>query len=211
MYNNIYDDYIRSILGYPTRNSYNNMMSYSNQANDYYNNASNMVNNTVDNSELEECYPDIYRIVYPMVLKRTSNIEIQLSNEEIENMTDEIYNALEEDGNSIQLNINLGNDVRSSQSNSSKSSDIKPEIKISESSEKRTETRQINRTLRDLIKILLIRELLNRPRRRPRPPFFPGNRPNNQRPLFRQNYPFRTVENSFNSDFDINNYDIYEV
>ncbi len=67
-------------------------------------------------------------------------------------------------------------------------------LKIKEKTEKR-ETRQINKGLRDLIKILLLRELLNRPGQRPpmpgpgpyppvRPPMpGPGPRPPVRHPL----------------------------
>lgn len=168
MYNETYDEYIRSILGYPAVENYqNNRNQYSNNVN-------------LENSELEKCYPEIYKIVYPMVSKRCSNSSSNITDEELERMTDEIYFALENQ-NETQININLTNNVRSNTNTYTKQSDKRADTKIKETTNEKRETRQFNRGLRDLIKILLIRELLNRPGRPPigpRPPFPPpGHRP----------------------------------
>lgn len=211
MYNETYDEYIRSILGYPPISSNNNYQSYNNQ-NTY---------NTTNDIELEKCYPEIYKIVYPMVTKKCSNVKASLTNEDIENMTDEIYYALEE-RNEIQLNINLTNDVRTSEINktrtsTTKSVDKRPEVRISEKTGENSETREVrqfNRGLRDLIKILLIRELLNRPGRppqHPRPPM-PGSggpRPP-VRPPMRPPYGNRPGGTPFNREFETSSYDIFE-
>ena len=131
-------------------------------------------------------------------------------------MTNEIYFALEGRAE-VQLNINLGNEVRKSEttnSNMTKISEKQPSVKISETSSEKRETRQINTGLRDLIQILLIRELLRRrrPGERPgRPPMprppMPGPRPP-MRPPFRPG--FGPGGPMFNRDFEISNYDIYE-
>lgn len=206
MYNETYDEYIRSILGYPPMNTYNNYQEYSNQ-NTY---------ETRTDVELEKCYPEIYKIVYPMVAKKCNNIRGSFTNDDIDNMTDEIYYALEE-RNEVQLNINLTNDVRVSETNVNKSTvaDKKPEVKLSEvaSNEKR-ETRQLNRGLRDLIKILLIRELLNRPGRphNPRPPMpGPGHGPRPpMRPPMRPPFGQGNRGIPFNREFETSSYDIFE-
>ena len=184
MYNESYDEYIRSILGYPPVETYNYQ--------DY--NRNNFEART--EMELEKCYPEIYKIVYPMITKKCNNTRGNISNEEIENMTDEIYYALEE-RNEIQLNINLTNEVRTTEATNGKTSklvDKKPEVKVTETTEEKRETRQFNRGLRDLIKILLIRELLNRPVRPPmRPPY--GSRPGMM---------------PFDREFETSNFDIFE-
>lgn len=206
MYNETYDEYIRSILGYPPINSYNNYQDYNNQ---------NMNFESRTDLELEKCYPEIYKIVYPMVTTKCSNVRNSVTNDDIENMTDEIYYALEE-RNEIQLNINLTNEVRTNElSNTSKMANKKPEVKVTESPEGKRETRQINRGLRDLIKILLIRELLNRPRRphNPHPPMHgPGHggpRPPS-RPPMRPPFGPRPGGMPFNREFETSNYDIFE-
>lgn len=203
MYNETYDEYIRSILGYPPVGTYNyqdfNRNNFESRA----------------EIELEKCYPEIYKIVYPMVSKKCSNSRGNLTNEDIENMTDEIYFALEE-RNEIQLNINLTNDVRTAET--TKVADKKPEVRVTESTEEKRDTRQINRGLRDLIKILLIRELLNRPGRpgrpqNPRPPMpgpgGPGPRPP-VRPPMRPPYGPRPGMMPFDREFETSSFDIFE-
>ena len=221
MYNETYDEYIRSILGYPPMRSYeDNYGDYRNQnMNMNYNMTSNMNTNfmnTTTDMDLENCYPEIYKIVYPMVCKKCDGVGMPVTNDDIQNMTDEIYFALEGRAE-VQLNINLGNEVRSSEkanTNMTRETDKKPDVKITEASNENRETRQINRGLRDLIQILLIRELLRRRRipgerpHMPRPPMpGPGPRPP-MRPPFRPGFgPGGTM---FNRDFEMSNYDIFE-
>ena len=72
MYNQTYEDYIRSILGY------NNTSEMSpnpvNQFNYNYSNEfqSNYTNTSRTNEELEDCYRVFYIIVYPMVEKHVA-------------------------------------------------------------------------------------------------------------------------------------------
>ena len=219
MYNETYDDYIRSILGYPTRNQfeqYNQEMpeyqSYQEYRNPTFNTNINISGNNV---ELENSYPEIYKIVYPMVVKKCENIRSEtFSKSDIENMTDEIYYALEEKQEK-RVNINLTNDINgtktqnsSAVSTSAKVENKRPDVKISQKAIENSEKRQINNGLRDLIQILLIRELLNRPRPPFRPPMpnppGPGPRPP-MRPPFRPG-PGRPP---FNRDFGSYN-DLYE-
>ena len=216
MYNETYDEYIRSILGYPSMQTYEEgYQDYRNQnMNMNYNATPNMYNNSMNSNpdmDLESCYPEIYKIVYPMITKKCNNVGTNVTREDIENMTDEIYYALEE-RNDTKVNINLTNEVRgteNSSSNTARTIDKKPDVKISEASGKKRETRQFNRGLRDLIQILLIRELLRR-RREGRPPIFrprPPMRPP-MRPPFRPG--FGPGASMFNRDFEMSNYDIFE-
>lgn len=203
MNNQTYEDYIRSILGYDDYNTsgynFNNQYDYS------YNNTyqPNYSNNRI-NEELEECYPEIYKIVYPMVRKACSGANQTINRDLVERMTDEIYSAVEA-RDEVQVNISLTNNTgqnnRSSNNMNTKNSNTekKAEVKLSqtENSEDRGESRQRrrNNSIRDIIKILILRELLGRPGiinprppSRPHRPFFPGGpgRPggpnNNMRP-----------------------------
>lgn len=153
MYNESYEEYIRSILGYPNYNS----MDYS-------------------DFNLESCYPEIYKVVYPMVNKACSNNTKPITPELVEDLTNEIYSAIEID-NEINLNINLTNKVQNNNRNQKISSNsIKAETEMTE--ENRGEDRQIrNKGLQDLIRILLIRELLKGRDGFPRyrPPIRPHN------------------------------------
>ena len=135
-------------------------------------------------------------------------------------MTDEIYYALES-RNETQININLRNDVNGlktvntsstlasknniSTINNARTENKKPEVKVSETT---GEKRQLNGGLRDLIQILLIRELLNRRRPPFRPPMPnpPGPGP---RPPMRPPFGPGPGRPPFNRDFDSFN-DLYE-
>lgn len=159
MYNEKYDDYIRSILGYPKNNKVDSLNN-----NDY---DTHINNKNIVNMELEKNYPEIYKIVYPMITKKCQDLNFDITIEEIENITNEIYYAVEEN-REIELNINLTNEARTQQMNSrinEKSIDRKNVLNKSEENNKRQ--RILNTQLRDLIKILLIRELLNKPGRVP--------------------------------------------
>lgn len=211
MYNETYDDYIRSILGYPARNKleqYNQEMPEYQNYQEYRNPTFNTnINISGNNVELENSYPEIYKIVYPMVAKKCENARSEtFSKSDIENMTDEIYYALEEKQEK-RININLTNDINGTktQNSSAVSTSVKvenkrPDVKISQKAIENSEKRQINSGLRDLIQILLIRELLNRPRPPfrppmpnppgpgPRPPMRPPFRPGPGRPPFNRNF-----------------------
>lgn len=167
MYNNqSFDDYIRNVLGYPTNNMY-----MGNIADEY-----NMQYFSNNNDELEDCYPEIYKIIYPMISQRCSRVSEPVTREMVETMTDEIFSAIEVN-NEINVNINLQNGTINSK-NQATTGTNQTNREVAKQ-ENRGEDRQFrNRELRDLIQILLIRELLRR-RRRPMPgrPPFPGGRP----------------------------------
>lgn len=177
MYNNqTYEEYIRSILGYPNYN--NNIME-----NDFQN-YSNNYRNEQEIEELENCYPEIYKMIYPKVNEACSMNTKPISPDLIDELANEIYTTIEND-NTINININLGNSVQNSQppENRNSQNNNRRDIKMQEN---RGEDRQFrNNGLLDLIRILLIRELLGRPGNRPpirppmgRPPFpgMPGQR-----------------------------------
>lgn len=168
MHNNgSFDDYIRSVLGYPNSNN-----MYMNNISDEY----NMPYDSNNNEDLEDCYPEIYKIVYPMISQRCSRVSEPITREMVENITDEIYSAIEIN-NEINVNINLQNGTINSKNQAI--TGTSQTHRETSKQENRSEDRQLrNRNLRDLIQILIIRELLRR-RRRPIPgrPPFPGGRP----------------------------------
>ncbi len=171
MYNDeSYEEYIRSILGYPNYNS-----NHFEETQYYPSNYPNYEENT----GLEECYPEIYKTVYPMVTKACNTNVKPINPELIDELTEEIYSSIETE-NEVKININLTNQTSSSNNRNSPSSN-NINTKKENTSEKRGEDRQLrNNSLKDLIKILLIRELLgNRPNRPNRPPFgrLPFDRP----------------------------------
>ena len=193
MYDNQYEEYIRSVLGYPSTANMNQNQMYQNE---YPNPSQISMRN-----DLEAFYPEIYKIIYPMVQKACDGNMGANSREEIEQMTDEIYSAIE-DNNQINLNINLGNTVSTTNLNTQNRNELHKEGVQKKSSEKQeVENRNTegesrisprNNNLRDLIKILLIRELLRRrhnhfpprPPHNPHPPMRPPIMPRNYQPLY---------------------------
>ena len=205
MYNETYDDYIRSILGYPAKKDILIQEQQEYQGYQEYRNPTfeTNINISGNNVELENSYPEIYKIVYPMISKKCENMRSSnITKDDIENMTDEIYYALESK-NETHVNINLANNI--STTKTSNNLNRKSEVKVSETT---GEKRQLNGGLRDLIQILLIRELLNRRRPPFRPPMpnppGPGPRPPMRPPL--RPGPGRPP---FNRDFGMYN-DLYE-
>ena len=143
MNDSIYEQYMRNVLGYQAMNNNTYDMYYDNW------DMSNMVAmNNIQMPELENCYPEIYTIVYPMVQRACSQNTRPITKELIDNMTDEIYFAIED-----------------------------KEMLANRNKEEKGEDRQIRRNtnLNDLIRILILRELLGRPG-------FPGGRPPRPRP-----------------------------
>ncbi len=139
MYYQNYDDYMHSILGYP--NTYDN-------CNECYNSfVKHQMTNAI--SEKEQWYPEIYKIVYPMVKKMCQEIDSSSITEEmVENMTDKIYNNAEpEDYKTCEM--------RNGDVANPNSKEIKKDMR---------QSKQRNEYLRDLIKILILRELSNRQR-----------------------------------------------
>lgn len=193
MYDNQYEEYIRSVLGYPTTANMNQNQMYHEYPNPSQINMRN---------DLEDFYPEIYKIIYPMVQKACDGNMGANSREEIEQMTDEIYSAIE-DNNQINVNINLGNTISTTNMNRTQN---RNEISKEEIQKKSPEKQEVknrntegesrisprNNNLRDLIKILLIRELLRRrhnhfpprPPHNPRPPMRPPIMPRNYQPLY---------------------------
>lgn len=135
MYYNSYEEYMRDVLGY-TKKRYNSIY------NDYDNYFSDR-----SKSELENMYPEIYKIIYPMICKITSNQKTQLTSEQLDNMVNEIYENIEQDENDNRKGVEVKNNNK-----------IKIQEKSKEKDDKRF--RANNYILRDLIKILIIRELI---------------------------------------------------
>ena len=190
MNNQSYEEYIRNIIGYPTNNTYSSNL--------YENNyIPNNINCNNDVSIIEECYPKIYRMINPMVQKACNQNAAPITKELIENMTKEIYLSIESE-TEVNLNINLSNNVR----NDSKSSvSNKNSTNETRNTQENRALNPRNPLLNDLIKILIIKELLGRPNNN-RPPF-PGGRP--PRPPFPGNRP-PIMPRDFNNDFDIYQY-----
>ena len=146
MYNNTsYEEYMRTVLGYTP-----NCMQDTFNTNDYY----IMPNNYMNDDDLENFYPEIYRKVYPLVSKECSNNNMPITQEILEQMTDNVLSTID-----IDLKIETRKEDGKN-SNTRQQQDRSP--------------RQNNNLLRDLIRILILNELLRRRHNRPQ---FSGNPP----------------------------------
>lgn len=116
-----YNDYMRNYSGYDP--NYTNM--YMSQ-------------------DLERMYPDVYRVVYPMIAEARNNITMPITDEMIDRMTDDIYDRVQADGR-INMGVDIGNEF---------SEYDQPIFRNVRQRPRR------NRFFRDLIRILLLRELI---------------------------------------------------
>lgn len=140
---NSYDEYMRNVLGYS--NMCTPMSPYHN------------INSCSD--DLESMFPEVYRVVYPMVCHACDNVTMPVTESMVNTMTDDIYDRVAADGR-INIEVSIETDFRNTQSDSDE---------IRDSRQRRPRRR--NRFLRDLIRILLLRELLRRHPRFPMRPF----------------------------------------
>lgn len=122
--------------------------------------ASMDTNMVVEDNSCDELYPEIYHKIYPVICNECKNVTMPVNNETLERMTDNVIKSIE-----IDLKIETKN--------------------------VRQEDRQIGQRdnfLRDLIRILILRELFGGGRFPPRPrpirPPFPGGPGMGPRPPF---------------------------
>lgn len=212
MYYQSFEDYIRSILGYPVQTSNNYQTSTYNYSNDYEYTANTMPKYS---SDVLDLYPEIYKIVNPMVCKICEANTKPITRELVEQMTDEIYLNIEGNTSLEEDTVNVRVTVPSEKGSSQKSANIqessssnKSGLTQSQAKQNRATSSEVNNTkqdrqfrrnttLRDLIKILILNQLLGgrRPPQRPgrpRPPF-PGGpgqgpRPNPRPPINPRDY-----------------------
>lgn len=176
----MYEEYMQNLLGMqinPYRNTYqqlnNSMQEYYTEMDDnmQFGLRQQMPYRRINNdTNLEELYPEIYKIIYPMVKKACVNNTRPVTKELIDEITQEIYSNVETD-NIINVNINLGESINSRGEKQKEQAIINKEEsqQIENNQEegiqtenRQVENRQINNDLNDLIKILILREFLGR-------------------------------------------------
>ena len=117
----------------------------------------------ISNNEIEGMYPEIYKIIYPMVKKVCLQNSRTITPEVIENMVDIIYTNIETNNE-----ITINNESRSDKQTESNNTD------------KENRALRRNNNIADLIKILVLRELIGRtrcPGNNCRPGMYPPPRP----------------------------------
>ena len=178
----MYEDYVQNLFGEnytPYRNTYEPYLDFYQDYENYnyplqYNYDYNYLNQNNRNLDIEGLYPEIYKIVYPLVKKACNTNTRPLNEELLEKMTQDIYSNLEA-GNIINVTINV-DDNNSTSKVENRSSASHPNNKVEKTTvpveNRSSENRQFN-PIRDLVKILLIKEWFDRPENRPprpRPP-----------------------------------------
>lgn len=174
MYYQDYEDYMRNILGYPMErvNTYETypytMTSFENTQN--YSNTPRYSN------EIMNLYPEIYRIVNPMVCKICDSNTKQITRELIDQMTNEVYMNLETQSEmDTVVNVRVNTSSSSHSTKETENKELKEKRDVSREDRQR---RPDNRILQDLIRILILNRLLgrdfpNRPHFPIRPPMRP--------------------------------------
>lgn len=161
MFNNVYQEYINNMLG--TNPNYNRIenLNFENTIN-----TNQIFQNQVSSENLEKLYPEIYKLLYPMIQHACMKNTSQLSESTINAMVEEIYsNFVANPGTEEDFNSN--NEFRSGKSletvvTGKTKSSILATSKRYETTEKRQVTGE-NYILRDLIRILILMELIGRP------------------------------------------------
>ena len=179
MYNNPYEQYMRNSLGYnpfPMMNMDQMNMNQMNMMNTIPEMYESEGNFTCNQKSVDDMYPEIYRIVYPMICKACMAVDENVTEDLVSRITNEVYMNVE--------NMEMAGECRnvslaSVNNKTTKSDNINTKLVNNSANEVRQETRQRNPLLRDLIRILVLRELIGNPSRppRPRPPFNPPPRP----------------------------------
>lgn len=167
--NNPYEEYMRNSLGY-NGGPFINM-----NPNNYIYEDENFI--TYNQLNIDNMYPEIYRIIYPMVCKACMNVSENISEDLVSRITNEIYLNLE-NCETVQENRNTQPNNITVQNNKNNKTDMTNNRVSSNTNSTsntinvRQENRNRNPLLRDLIRILVLRELLGN-QGRPRPPFRP--------------------------------------
>lgn len=184
MFNNDYENYMKTVLGYPVNDTYN---MYDTNSNIYSNNSYFPYRATdVNYNRYEKFYPEIYNILKPIVTKicDTPN-RIDFSDDDLNTMVDEIYSNIEQDIDVINVNINTTKEAEQNNSNNVSRNSFKSSRIEARNKEDTRKKCCANPTLKDLIKIMLIQELMQNNNKPPRPPM-PGPNPGfNPRPPHR--------------------------
>ena len=173
MYNNSYEEYMRNSLGY------NQMpMMNMNQMPEMYETEENY---TCNQASVEDMYPEIYRIIYPMICKSCMAVNENITEDLVSRITNEVYINVEHmeipsETRSQTISIAPQTNKTIKSDNRVNSNNNNNNISNNRVNNVRQETRQRNPLLNDLIRILVLRELIGNPGR-PRPPFRPPVRP----------------------------------
>ena len=147
------NDYMRDFFYYNQSPNQNMNMNYGYMPNN------NMMRNN-NNNNIENLYPNIYRILRPVVRKVVSGSNYQyLTEEVVSNMVDTVYNIVEGDRNTrtTEVNAEPAETRRSSVTSNTTQTQTSTQSRTNHSN-----NTEYNNLLKDLIRILVLQEILNR-------------------------------------------------
>lgn len=153
MYNTSYEEYMRTVLGYTP-----NCMQDTFANSDYY---IMQTNSSMQDYNFDNLFPDIYVKIYPLVCNECNTNNMPITQEILEQMTDNVLRKIEIDLK-IQTNVKIETRKDENKISNARVQDINQKIE---------DRSPQNNLLRDLIKILILRELLDRGRHPGRPHF----------------------------------------
>ena len=172
------NDYMRDAFYYSTPQNFTYQNGYTtgaipvNSMNTLPN--QNVMMTNVPRIPITDMYPQIYRIINPVANRVISSNNSQFVTEDtLNNMVDTVYNIVEGDISSLtSTNDNISGDdsatqggVRNAQSitnNNSRQNNLAEGARISSAVTQSERNRADNQLLRDLIKIIIIKEILSR-------------------------------------------------
>ena len=149
------NDYMRDFFYYNQNPNQNLNMNYGYMPNN------NMMRSN-NNNNIENLYPNIYRILRPVVRKVVLGSNYQyLTEEVVSNMVDTVYNIVEGDRNirTTEVNAEPTETRRSSVTSTSNTTQTQGSTQSRTNHSNNTE---YNNLLKDLIRILVLQEILNR-------------------------------------------------
>ncbi len=177
MYFQNYDDYMRDVFYFnqmPNQNLNYPYMGYNNMQNPNFQNNFAGQNFNNGNSNINNMYPSIYRIVQPVVSRvLTGNNYQYMSEDNLNSMVDTVYNIVEGDARN---NLDNSSSLNSNNTTSTQTqSQTQTQPQRNNTNQNTTQTTTMTQTstssqnnqnetmlLKDLIKILLIKEIINR-------------------------------------------------
>ena len=179
MYEQNYENYMNSVFGNPNMMQIPGQMTTYSGMDNYHMNNNGMMNNpymqqqmmpqraTHNVDSVEKMYPEMYHMVYPMVVKKCEKINMPITEDLINQLTDEVYLAIE---------------VTETEKKVEMKTDMQMNKRTPINEVKQNDTRHHkNNHLRDLIRILFLRQLIDRR--------FPGhNHDHKYKPNWNKNY-----------------------
>lgn len=154
MFNSSYEQYMRTVLGYSPSSMQDTFAN-----NDYYLIQTN--DSCMNECNLDDLFPDTYKKVYPLVCNECNVNTMPMTHEILEQMTDNVLRKIEID---LKINTNVKIETRKD--------DVKnPNVRQQDINVRSEDRVARNDYLRDLIRILILRELIDRGRFPQRPPF----------------------------------------